>query len=84
VLALAGVAAFVVRSMVLRRAAAASATTVPQDEADGYDEHDEYDDDISMEALTELRSPAPESPAVGFPAARGDHEETELMGTATR
>ena len=49
VLALAGVAAFVVRSMVLRRAAAALATTVPQDEANEYDE---YGDDFSMEALT--------------------------------
>ena len=81
VLALAGVAAFVVRSMVLRRAAAAATSgaqeSAPQDGTDGRD-------DLSAEALTELHSPAPESPAVGFPVARDEHDETELMGTATR
>ncbi|MCD2193098.1 hypothetical protein LQ327_06810 [Actinomycetospora endophytica] len=86
VLALAGVAAFVVRSMVLRRATSASATSAPVDEApvDEAPEDDEAYDAISMDALTEVRSPAPESPALGFPAARDEHEDTELMGTTTR
>jgi hypothetical protein len=80
VLALAGVAAFVVRSIVLRRATS-SAASAPEDVAD---ETDETVDPISAEALTEVRSPAPESPAVGFPAVRDEHDETELMGTAAR
>jgi hypothetical protein len=77
VLALAGVAAFVVRSIVLRRTTAA-ATTAPEDGAD------ETVDPVSAEALTEVRTPAPESPAVGFPAVRDEYDETELMGTTTR
>ncbi len=92
VLALAGVAAFVVRAMVLRRAAAAAA---PQGEpvedpaADSYDEHDGDDatelvgDGFTAEALTELHGPAPSSPALGFPRPdRAELDETELMGTA--
>jgi hypothetical protein len=88
VLALAGVAAFVVRSMVLRRASSATAPapveeTPEADEADAHEADRAYDP-ISMDALTEVRSPAPESPALGFPAARDSHDETELMGTTTR
>jgi hypothetical protein len=83
VLALAGVAAFVVRSIVLRRASAA-ATSAPVEEAPETDEAAEAYDPISMDALTEVRTPAPESPALGFPAARDEHEDTELMGTTTR
>jgi hypothetical protein len=95
VLALAGVAAFVVRALVLRRTAAASAAqgAPVEDLAPGHEAHDVedldhldhtelVDDGFSPEALTELRSPAPSSPAVGFP--RPDLEETELMGTARR
>ncbi|NMO93481.1 hypothetical protein [Actinomycetospora sp. TBRC 11914] len=94
VLALAGVAAFVVRALVLRRTAAASAAAQAEpvaDEApvhdDGYAPYDAdatelVDDGLSAEALTALHSPAPSSPAVGFP--RPDLEDTELMGTARR
>jgi hypothetical protein len=92
VLALAGVAAFVVRAMVLRRATAAAAAA-PKSETEDTDVVDDLDgmdfdgvdfDDISPEALTEIRTPAPSSPAVGFPVARLEAEETELMGTARR
>ncbi|MDT7742295.1 MAG: hypothetical protein QOE59_1373 [Actinomycetota bacterium] len=92
VLALAGVAAFVVRAMVLRRATAAAAGA-PAPETEDTDVVDDLDgmdldgidfDDISPEALTEIRTPAPSSPAVGFPVARPDKEETELMGTVRR
>jgi hypothetical protein len=112
VLALAGVAAFVVRAMVLRRATAAAATD-PAPETEDIDAVDELDgtdldgvdldgvdldgvdldgvdldgtdfDDLSLEALTEIRTPAPSSPAVGFPVARLDAEETGLMGTTRR
>ena len=90
VLALAGVAAFVVRAMVLRRAtAAAAAAPAPQtedtdvvDELHGTDFDGVDFDDLSPEALTEIRTPAPSSPAVGFPVARLEAQETELMGTA--
>ena len=78
VLALAGVAAFVVRSMVLRRAAGSSAAVAAEVETPADD------DEISMEALTELQGEAPESPAVGFPAAHHEADETELMGTTGR
>jgi hypothetical protein len=91
VLALAGVAAFVVRAMVLRRATAAAAvapapetTDTDVDELAGTDFAGVDFDDISPEALTEVRTPAPASPAVGFPVARPEQEETELMGTARR
>jgi len=77
VLALAGVAAFVVRSMVLRRAAgSAAAAPVEVGTPD--------DDDISMEALANVQGEAPESPALGFPAAHHEADETELMGTTGR
>ncbi len=94
VLALAGVAAFVVRTMVLRRASAAAAGAAPAQDDDeaaydeaAYDTDAAWDselDEFSPEALTEIRTPAPQSPAVGFPVARVDHDETELMGTARR
>lgn len=88
VLALAGVAAFVVRAMVLRRAGAAAAASDPAPDTEHTDAVDELEgmdfDDISPEALTEIRTPAPSSPAVGFPVARLDAEETELMGTTRR
>ncbi|WP_018330390.1 hypothetical protein [Actinomycetospora chiangmaiensis] len=77
VLALAGVAAFVVRAMVLRRAAAAAAPVEPQDGP--------ADADYavgSLEELTAVHGEAPRSPAVGFPAARFDADGTELTGTA--
>jgi hypothetical protein len=87
VLALAGVAAFVVRAMVLRRAAAAavsgsaagSTDTDPTGDLDGAGRFDGF----SAEALTELHRPGPSSPAVGFPAV-GAGEETEFLGTARR
>jgi hypothetical protein len=96
VLALAGVAAFVVRAMVLRRASAAAAAHAapvePVDDAlDGYAAYDAdtdddatelVDDGFSAEALTALHGPAPVSPAVGFPRPdRAGFDETELMGT---
>ncbi len=92
VLALAGVAAFVVRAMVLRRATAAAAVApVPgTEDTDVVDDLEGTEfagvdfDDLSPEALTEIRTPAPSSPAVGFPVARLDQEETELMGTTRR
>ncbi|MCD2186432.1 hypothetical protein [Actinomycetospora soli] len=92
VLALAGVAAFVVRSMVLRRAAGASvAATGPAEPAGPVVGNDgnagNEDDDYavgSMEELTARHGAAPESPANGFPAARGEARETELMGTTRR
>jgi hypothetical protein len=87
VLALAGVAAFVVRAMVLRRAtaAAAAAPAPATEDTDAVDELDGMDfDDLSPEALTEIRTPAPSSPAIGFPVARLDAEETDLMGTTRR
>lgn len=77
VLALAGVAAFVVRSMVLRRAAGSAVVAPPEVEiAD--------DDDTSLEALANVQGEAPESPALGFPAAHREADETELMGTTGR
>ncbi|WP_433800841.1 hypothetical protein [Actinomycetospora sp. CA-084318] len=85
VLALAGVAAFVVRSMVLRRAAGASvaaagpAAPVVGNTGDGHAEDDDYAIG-SMEEFTARHGQAPESPANGFPAAGG----TELTGTTRR
>ncbi|MEJ2869990.1 hypothetical protein WCD74_19640 [Actinomycetospora sp. OC33-EN08] len=89
VLALAGVAAFVVRSMVLRRAASAAASNSP---APGpvapvvakEPKDDDYYTVASMEELTAVHGEAPQSPAVGFPAARVEADETEMMGTTRR
>jgi hypothetical protein len=82
VLALAGVAAFVVRSMVLRRAAGASVAAEPAAPVVGNEPEDDDYTVASMEELTALHGEAPRSPAVGFPRVGAD--ETELMGTTRR
>jgi hypothetical protein len=86
VLALAGVAAFVVRSMVLRRAAGASAAAAGS-AGSAVAAEPEADDDYtvaSMEQLAARHGEAPQSPAAGFPATRTGADETELMGTTRR
>lgn len=86
VLAMAGVAAFVVRAMVLRRAAAAVARAEGAASSGPAGEEETTDAGLAPVAGGPRRAtPAPVSPAVGFPAlASGTESETEFVGTVAR